>query len=183
MSTAISVTAATTSGAVQGLRTGDVVAFLGIPYAAAPVGDRRFRAPEPAPGWNGIREAVAHGPTAPMPGYPPPFAGLLPNPAIPGDEYLNLSVWTPDPDVRGLPVFVWIHGGAFVNGSSAVPVTDGSAFARDGVVTVAINYRLGVEGFALLPDAPPNLGLLDQVRGAGVGARQHRGLRRRPGTP
>ena len=164
MSTAISVTAATTSGAVQGLRTGDVVAFLGIPYAAAPVGDRRFRAPEPAPGWNGIREAVAHGPTAPMPGYPPPFAGLLPNPAIPGDEYLNLSVWTPDPDARGLPVFVWIHGGAFVNGSSAVPVTDGSAFARDGVVTVAINYRLGVEGFALLPDAPPNLGLLDQVR-------------------
>ena len=164
MSTAISVTATTTSGAVQGLRTGDVVAFLGIPYAAAPVGDRRFRPPEPAPRWSGIRAAVTHGPTAPMPGYPPPFDGLLPNPAIPGDEYLNLSVWTPDPDARGLPVLVWIHGGAFVNGSSAVPVTEGSAFASDGVVTVAINYRLGVEGFALLPDAPPNLGLLDQVR-------------------
>ena len=98
-----------------------------------------------------------------MPGYPRPFAACC-DPAIPGDEYLNLSVWTPDPDAHGLPVFVWIHGGAFVNGSSAVPVTDGSAFARDGVVTVAINYRLGVEGFALLPDAPPNLGLLDQVR-------------------
>ena len=110
-----------------------------------------------------MRDAVAHGPTAPMPGYPPPFDALLPNPTIPGDEYLNLSVWTPDPDARGLPVLVWIHGGAFVNGSSAVPLTDGSAFARDGVVTVALNYRLGVEGFALLPDAPPNLGLLDQV--------------------
>ena len=92
-----------------------------------------------------------------------PSTALLPNPTIPGDEYLNLSVWTPDPDARGLPVLVWIHGGAFVNGSSAVPLTDGSAFARDGVVTVALNYRLGVEGFALLPDAPPNLGLLDQV--------------------
>ena len=163
MSTAISVTATTTSGAVQGLRTGDVVAFLGIPYAAAPVGDRRFRAPEPAPGWSGIRKAVAHGPTPPMPGYPPPIAALVANPAIPGDEYLNLSVWTPDPDAHSLPVLVWVPGGAFVNGSNAVPVTDGSAFARDGVVTVAINYRLGVEGFALLPDAPPNLGLLDQV--------------------
>jgi len=98
-----------------------------------------------------------------MPGYPRPYAPLLPNPVIPGDDYLNLSIWTPDPGAQGLPVLVWIHGGAFVNGSSAVPLTDGSAFARDGVVTVAINYRLGVEGFALLPDAPPNLGLLDQV--------------------
>jgi para-nitrobenzyl esterase len=163
VSTATSVTVSTAGGAVQGVRAGGVVAFLGIPYAAAPVGERRFRAPEPAPRWSGARAAVAHGPTAPMPGYPPPFAALLPNPTIPGDEYLNLSVWTPAPDARGLPVLVWIHGGAFVNGSSAVPLTDGSAFARDGVVTVALNYRLGVEGFALLPDAPPNLGLLDQV--------------------
>ena len=148
---------------MRGVRAGGVVAFLGIPYAAAPVGERRFRAPEPAPRWSGVRDAVAHGPTAPMPGYPPPFDALLPNPTIPGDEYLNLSVWTPDPHARGLPVLVWIHGGAFVNGSSAVPLTDGSAFARDGVVTLALNYRLGAEGFALLPDAPPNLGLLDQV--------------------
>ena len=121
MSTATSVTVSTTGGAVQGVRTGGVVAFLGIPYAAAPVGERRFRAPEPAPRWSGVRDAVAHGPTAPMPGYPPPFDALLPNPVIPGDEYLNLSVWTPDPGARGLPVLVWIHGGAFVNGSSAVP--------------------------------------------------------------
>ena len=69
MSPATSVTVSTTSGAVQGVRTGGVVAFLGIPYAAAPVGERRFRAPEPAPRWSGVRDAVAHGPTAPMPGY------------------------------------------------------------------------------------------------------------------
>lgn len=163
MSTATSIIADTTAGAVQGVRTGGVVAFLGVPYAAAPVGERRFRAPEPVAPWAGVREAVTHGPTAPMPGYPPPFDALLPNPVVAGDEYLNLSVWTPDPGARGLPVLVWIHGGAFVNGSSAVPLTDGSAFARDGVVTVAVNYRLGAEGFALLPDAPPNRGLLDQV--------------------
>ena len=69
---------------MQGLRTGDVVAFLGIPYAAAPVGDRRFRAPEPAPGWTGVREAVAHGPTAPMPGYPPTVRRAAAEPRDPG---------------------------------------------------------------------------------------------------
>ena len=163
MSTATSIIADTTAGAVQGVRTGGVVAFLGVPYAAAPVGERRFRAPEPVAPWAGVRDAVTHGPTAPMPGYPPPFDALLPNPVVAGDEYLNLSVWTPDPGAQGLPVLVWIHGGAFVNGSSAGSLWDGSAFARAGVVTVGINYRLGAEGFALLPDAPPNLGLLDQV--------------------
>lgn len=157
------ITVQTPAGTLRGERAGGVAAFRGIPYAAAPVGDLRFRAPAPAPGWSGVRDATAFGATAPMPGYPPPFDRLLPNPEIPGDDYLNLSVWTPDPDARGLPVLVWIHGGAFVNGSGAVPLTDGSAFARDGVVTVAINYRLGVEGFALLPDVPANRGLLDQV--------------------
>lgn len=163
VSTATSVTVSTTGGAVRAVRAGGVFAFLGIPYAAAPVGERRFRAPEPAPRWSGVRDTVTHGPTAPMAGYPPPFDTLLPNPVIPGDEYLNLSVWTPDPQARGLPVLVWIHGGSFINGSNAVSLTDGSAFAQNGVVTVALNYRLGVEGFLLLPDAPPNLGLLDQV--------------------
>src|SRR6202034_2466438 len=61
------------------------------------------------------------------------------------------------------PVMVWIHGGAFANGNNALPMYDGHAFARDGVVFVSINYRLGVDGFALLPDAPANRGLLDQV--------------------
>ena len=130
MSTATSIIADTTAGAVQGVRTGGVVAFLGVPYAAAPVGERRFRAPEPVAPWAGVRDAVTHGPTAPMPGYPPPFDALLPNPVVAGDEYLNLSVWTPDPDAQGLPVLVWIHGGAFVNGSSAGSLWDGSAFAR-----------------------------------------------------
>ncbi len=156
----------TRQGEVRGRGSGsadDVLAFLGIPYAAAPSGSNRFRPPAAAPAWEGVRDAVEFGPTAPGPGYPPPFDVLLPEPSRPGDDYLNLNVWTPDPGGSGLPVMVWIHGGAFVSGSSAVPIYDGARFARDGVVFVSLNYRLGADGFALLPDATPNRGLLDQV--------------------
>ena len=82
-------------------------------------------------------------------------------PSIVGDECLNLNVWTPDPGASGLPVMVWIHGGAFISGSSSQPLYDGSSFARDGVVFISPNYRLGVEGFSFLPDAPNNRGVLD----------------------
>jgi len=83
---------------------------------------------------------------------------------VPGDDCLNLNVWTPSPDrAARLPVLVWLHGGALTRGSSAVPVYDGSAFARDGVVFVSVNYRLGVEGYGLFPDAPANPGLRDQL--------------------
>ena len=87
-----------------------------------------------------------YGPTARKRGYTSPYDELLPEPHIEGDEYLNLNIWTPS-RTGSLPVLVWIHGGAFVNGSGAVSLYNGSAFARDGVVCVTINYRLGVEGF------------------------------------
>jgi para-nitrobenzyl esterase len=112
------------SGALRGTREHGVAAFLGIPYALAPVGERRFGAPVPVPAWSGVRDATTPGATAPMPGYPPPFDRLLPNPVVPGEDHLNLSVGTPDVDARGLPVLVWTHGGAFVNGSNAVPTWD-----------------------------------------------------------
>ncbi|GAA3232049.1 carboxylesterase family protein [Pseudonocardia petroleophila] len=153
----------TLSGEVRGNATSGVTAFLGIPYAAAPFGPLRFREPAPVEPWEGVRDALEHGPTAPAPGYPAPFSDLLPVVRVPGEEILNLNVWTPDPAASGLPVMVWIHGGAFVNGSNSIPVYDGSAFARDGVVLVSVNYRLGAEGFLHLPDAPANRGLLDQV--------------------
>jgi para-nitrobenzyl esterase len=154
---------ATAAGKVRGVRTGGVTAFLGIPYAAAPTGPALFAAPTPHGGWDGVRDAVELGATPPKPGYPPPIAELLADPEVPGDEFLNVNVWTPDPGGAGLPVMVWIHGGAFRNGSNAVPTYDGSAFARDGVVLVSLNYRLGAPGFAVLNDAPANLGLHDQL--------------------
>ena len=157
-------TAMTRYGAVSGEEAGGVTRFLGIPYAASPTGALRFAAPQPPEPWSGVRACTAFGPTPPKPEYPAPFDTILPEPAIPGDDWLSLNVWTPGLD-GSAPVLVWIHGGAFVNGNSAVPMYDGHAFARDGVVLVTINYRLGVDGFALLPDAPApaNRGLLDQV--------------------
>ncbi|HEX3588195.1 MAG TPA: carboxylesterase family protein [Pseudonocardiaceae bacterium] len=154
---------ATTSGKVRGVRIDGVNAFLGIPYAGPAVGPGLFAQPGPAPTWDGVRDAVEHGATPPKPGYPPPYDSLLIDPMIPGDEFLNVNVWTPDPGGAGLPVMVWIHGGAFRNGCNAVRTYDGSAFARDGVVLVGVNYRLGAAGFAVLPDAPANLGLHDQL--------------------
>jgi para-nitrobenzyl esterase len=153
----------TRQGTIRGRVRDGVASFLGIPYAASPTGPLRFRPPAPPPAWDGIREADRFGPTPPKPDYPHPFDVLLPEPSIPGDDWLTVNVWTPEPAGAGLPVMVWIHGGAFSNGNSAVPSYDGHAFARDGVVLVSLNYRLGVDGFALLPDAPANRGLLDQI--------------------
>ncbi|MFG2884558.1 carboxylesterase/lipase family protein [Streptomyces sp. NPDC048297] len=154
----------TPHGAVRGRYERGIAVFRGIPYAAPPFGPRRFRPPEPPAPWDGVRDAGAFGPTAPKPPYSEAFAQYLSDPVIPGEDCLNLNVWTPDPSPHArLPVLVWLHGGALTRGSSAVPVYDGSTFARDGVICVSVNYRLGVEGYGLFPDAPPNAGLRDQL--------------------
>ncbi|QBI52825.1 carboxylesterase/lipase family protein [Streptomonospora litoralis] len=155
--------ATTTSGRVSGAVEDGVSVFRGIPYAAPPVGDAAFAAPRPHEPWTGVREAVEYGPTAPHPSYEDGMAEALPERSIPGDDYLNLNVWTPGTGQRGLPVMVWIHGGAFTNGSGAEAAYEASAFARGGAVAVTLNYRLGAEGFALVDGAPANRGLLDQI--------------------
>ncbi|MGV9890068.1 carboxylesterase/lipase family protein [Streptomyces sp. NPDC003395] len=155
---------ATPQGRIRGRYDGGIAVFRGIPYAAPPVGPRRFRPPAPPEPWDGVRDAGAFGPTPPKPPYSEAFEKYLSDPVVPGDDCLNLNVWTPDPDPAArLPVLVWFHGGALTRGSSAVPVYDGRSFARDGVVLVSVNYRLGVEGYGLFPDAPANPGLRDQL--------------------
>ncbi|GAA4875128.1 carboxylesterase/lipase family protein [Saccharopolyspora cebuensis] len=146
----------TASGAVRGRWSGGVGVFLGIPFAAAPVGPRRFAAPQPVRPWDGVRAASEFGPPPPQP------IGI---PGGTGDDWLTVNVWSPDPGREaGLPVLVWIHGGAYLLGGSSQPGYDGARLARDGgVVVVTLNYRVGVEGFAQLDGAPPNRGLLDQV--------------------
>jgi para-nitrobenzyl esterase len=153
----------TRQGAVHGSASDGVAVFKGIPYAVPPVGPNRFRPPQPAKPWNGVREALNYGPTAPKAPYAPPVDVLLPEVDIPGEDYLNLNIWSPDLGQARLPVMVWIHGGAFANGSGSVPTYDGTRFARHGVVCVTINYRLGADGFLYLGDGIANLGLLDQI--------------------
>jgi para-nitrobenzyl esterase len=150
-----------TGGALRGRRESGVTVFRGIPYAAPPVGANRFAAPQPAKGWDGVRPAVSFGP-------PPPQTDVLgrgqPAEAT-GDDWLTVNVWSPalDPAAK-LPVMVWIYGGAYTIGASSRPEYDGGHLARDGdVVLVTFNYRVGMEGFAHLADAPVNRGLLDQV--------------------
>jgi para-nitrobenzyl esterase len=153
----------TRGGAVRGVFADGVAAFRGIPFAAPPVGALRFQAPRPPEPWEGVREADVFGP-------PPPQAPLTPPPPVPGpagpirhdpSDWLTLNVWTPDAGAAGLPVLVWIHGGAYRMGSSADPGYDGSVLAKTGAVVVTANHRVGVEGYAQLDGAPANRALLD----------------------
>src|SRR5260221_9621548 len=143
-------TVVTRYGKIRGRVRASVSSFLGIPYAASPTGPLRFRPPAPPPVWDGIREADRLGPTPPKPDYTAPFDTLLPEPSIAGDEWLTVNVWTPDPGRAGLPVMVWIHGGAFHNGNSAIPVYRGHAVAPGGLPMVSPNHHSGIVGFGLL---------------------------------
>ncbi|GAA1948053.1 carboxylesterase family protein [Nocardioides panacihumi] len=153
----------TRQGTFRGTPTAGGWAFLGIPYAEAPVGAARFDAPRPPRRHDGLVDATTFGPTVSTPPQRSAVMDeLLPDPRRPGDDSLNLNIWTPG--VTGsAPVLVFIHGGGFATGAGSTTAFDGTAFARDGVVAVTINYRLAVEGFALLPDAPANRGLLDMI--------------------
>lgn len=154
--------AAVAGGQVKGTSHSGVNAFLGIPYAAPAVGRGRYREPQPVVPWQGQRDATSHGPTPAQTPYPAPMDEVLPSSVTPGEGYLNVNVWAPS-EGENLPVMVWLYGGAFVRGANSIPTYDGSAFARDGVVMVAVNYRLGAPGFAVLEGAPTNLGLRDQI--------------------
>lgn len=156
----------TTGGTIRGTVTDGVAAFLGVPYAAAPVGPRRFARPEPTH-WDGERNATTPGPTAPQgptdtPGVPD-ISPIVGPGWVPGAEYLTVDVRTPEAAGAGLPVLVFVHGGSFTGGASRAPVYDGTRMAQEGAVVVAVNYRLGVPGFATVPGTVANRGLHDQL--------------------
>lgn len=148
------------NGSVGGVEETGIVRYLGIPYAQAPFGENRFRAPQPAPAWEGVRDATQFGPTPPQLPYAGAIGELLGSVHIDGDDILTANVWAPS-DAVGAPVLLWIHGGALERGTAALPLYDGAVFARAGIVFVSINYRLGSEGFSVLDGAPRNLGLRD----------------------
>ncbi|MFJ2768093.1 carboxylesterase/lipase family protein [Streptomyces sp. NPDC087300] len=155
-------TVATVHGPVRGEHRPTGARFLGIPYAAPPVGDLRFAPPVPPAPWTAPLDATAYGPTAQR--RDPGAGATIPEPSLPGEATLNLNVFTPAVDpAAALPVLVWIHGGGYVAGSAASPWYDGAAFNRDGVVLVSFGYRLGIEGFLHLADAPDNRGVRDWI--------------------
>ncbi|WP_067828480.1 carboxylesterase/lipase family protein [Actinomadura kijaniata] len=151
----------TRQGDVRGTVGDGVVTFKGVPFAAAPEGALRFRAPAPPAAWDGVRDASAFGAAPPQ---PPPAPGVPPA-WRPGDglDCLTLNVWTPAPGSARLPVMVWLYGGRWEIGAAGLPQYDGARLARSGVVVVTVNYRVGFEGFGHVPGAPDNRGLLDQL--------------------
>ena len=152
----------TAAGQVRGRVENGVAVFRGMPFAQPPVGALRFAAPEPARPWDGVREAAMFGP-------PPPQSAFLLTPTAPvapgadPDDWLTVNVFSPDPGGAALPVMVWIYGGGYRFGASSLVGYDGTTLARQNVVVVTFNHRIGVEGYAYLPGVPANRGLLDQV--------------------
>ena len=156
------------SGAVQGARTNDIIVYKGVPYAAPPLGDLRWREPQPVTPWKGVRPADTFAPAClqkgvSMPGETPPTIS---------EDCLYLNIWTPaHKAAKHLPVIVWIHGGGYSNGSASMPLYWGDRLARKGVIVVTVAYRLGPLGYLALPElthesahhSSGNYGLMDQI--------------------
>ena len=152
------------SGMISGETDGKIQIFRGIPYAAPPVGELRWKAPQTPQAWTGVRQATKFGPSCPQPQESASYTY--------SEDCLYLNVWTPatQPQAK-LPVMFWIHGGGFNFGSTSLPEYEGKNLAAKGVVVVTVNYRLGPLGFLAHPllDAESasgtsgNYGLLDQI--------------------
>ncbi|SFQ45134.1 carboxylesterase/lipase family protein [Parafilimonas terrae] len=165
----------TQAGSVSGIVQNDINIFKGIPFAAPPVGELRWKAPQPVQPWTGVRNCDTFS-ASPMQASPAPFSmwseEFLIRKAPISEDCLYLNVWTSSTSTdKKLPVLVWIYGGGFVSGGSNVPIYDGEAMAKQGIVFVSINYRVGIFGFFAHPEltkeapyhASGNYGILDQV--------------------
>jgi para-nitrobenzyl esterase len=157
------------SGQIKGIVEGEIIAFKGVPFAAPPLGELRWRAPQPVAPWTGVRSAQKYSMDCMQEPFPSDAAPLG---AGTSEDCLYVNVWKPAaPAAKKLPVMVWIYGGGFVNGGSSPAVYDGSKFAADGIVFVSFNYRIGRFGFFAHPaltkehseEAKGNYGYMDQI--------------------
>ena len=160
-----------TGGRVTGVAVNGIVSFKGIPFAAPPVGELRWKPPQPVQPWTGVKQANAYGPSCMQ---DPNFVKIFGAPPAISEDCLYLNIWTPakTPGDK-LPVMVWIYGGGFVGGMTSIPAYDGTRLAEKGVVLVSVAYRLGVFGFLADPElsresskgVSGNYGLEDQIAG------------------
>jgi para-nitrobenzyl esterase len=150
----------------------DVRVYRGVPFAAPPVGDLRWKPPQPVAQWTGVRAAAEFGHSCWQTPYPPAFSIYQTDLPPMSEDCLYLNVWTSAKSAADrLPVMVWIHGGGFTRGAGSIPQYDGENLARKGLVVVTINYRLGVFGFFAHPEltaesphhASGNYGIMDQI--------------------
>lgn len=149
----------TTKGNIKGVQESNYQRFFGIPFAKPPVGDLRFREPQPMEPWDDVKDASEFGSIAPQNQPDTPPIDQKEN-----EDCLYLNVWTPAADDKARPVMVWIHGGGFLFGASSRPRNNGARLAvRSDVVVVNFNYRLGAFGFLNLSGIPPNIGIQDQI--------------------
>ncbi len=157
------------AGQVRGKRRGGLNVFRGIPFALAPVGERRWKPPSPVPPWKNVLDATEFGPACIQPRRSPGSIYAEPLAAV-DEDCLSLNIWTPG-DAKDAPVFIWIHGGSLIWGASSEPLYDGTKLAERGLVVVSVNYRLGVFGYLAHPELSAespdgvsgNYGLLDQI--------------------
>src|SRR6185436_13095770 len=158
----------TRAGRLSGVEDARTLAFLGVPYAAPPLGKLRWMPPAAALPWSGVRAATQRGPVAPQLAHKLDDLWGGVGTRAQNEDCLTLNVWTPALDGAKRPVLVWFHGGAFVTGAGSLPGFSGAALAASGdLVVVTLNYRLGPLGWLhapeLSPAAPANFGLLDQA--------------------
>jgi para-nitrobenzyl esterase len=152
-------------GPVEGYVVNGTCIYKGIPYAAAPQGDLRWRPPQPRKAWSGTLECYKIGNICPQDTTMFPVFGIM------GEDCLNLNIWAPEKPAKPCPVMVWLHGGGFGSGEGSVPAYDGSYFASLGIVVVTLNYRLNVLGFLAHPElsaeggngSSGNYGIMDQI--------------------
>lgn len=158
----------TSSGAIEGRREGSLIVYKGVPFAQPPIGDLRWREPQPAEHWTGVRPADKFAPACMQTGV------SMPGEAAPtvSEDCLYLNIWAPaNGSSAPLPVIVWIYGGGYINGSASMPLYHGDRLARKGVIVITIAYRLGVLGFLAYPEltresphhSSGNYGLMDQI--------------------
>jgi len=164
-------TVKTDKGKVQGYvsKDGQIRIFKGVPYAAPPIGQLRWKPPQPAAKWHGVRQTTSYGYRCMQ---PPVYADMIFHDPGPSEDCLTLNIWTPAKDKKAkLPVMVWIYGGGFAGGTTSEARQDGENLAHKGVIVVSMNYRLSIFGFFVHPEltaesphhASGNYGLLDQA--------------------